>query len=158
MARIKSKRRDLNDLLAPVLPGASPWPQQNLAPRKRAPFSFVLDDLAVLDPVVKTMFGFYYVYVSERLVLMLRDRNNQSHFNGVWIATTSEHLRSLSEEFASLPTRCLIDSGKNAWIFLPAIHDSFEALALRVCDLIKEHDYRIGGTTRFFSARRHPNS
>lgn len=112
--------------------------------KKQLPYSFVLDELATLDITSKPMFGFVYVYLGEKLILLLRERPNQPERNGLWLATTSEGLASLRQEFPLLPPSCVISSGKNGWLFLPARLEIFESYAVRACELIAEYDARIG--------------
>ena len=112
--------------------------------KKKLPYSFVLEELATLDITSKPMFGFVYVYLGEKLILLLRERPNQPERNGLWLATMSEHLASLKEEFPLLPSSCVISSGKNGWLFLPASLEVFESYAVRACGLIVNYDVRIG--------------
>ena len=63
--------------------------------RKAAPFPFVLEALAPLEPRTNVMFGCLAVYVGEKIVLILRDRPTGTADNGVWIATTIDHHGSL---------------------------------------------------------------
>ena len=114
--------------------------------KKQPPFSFVLDELSPLGVTAKPMFGFFYIYLDGKLIMLLRERENQPERNGLWLATTSEDLKSLSEEFPLLPRICVIDTGKNAWVFLPSKHKGFESYALRVCELVAGGDSRIGGS------------
>lgn len=112
--------------------------------KKKLPYSFVLDELATLDITSKPMFGFVYVYLGEKLILLLRERTNQPERNGLWLATMSEHQASLREEFPLLPSSCVISSGKNGWLFLPARLEVFESYAVKACGLIAKDDQRIG--------------
>jgi hypothetical protein len=112
--------------------------------KKNLPYSFVLDELAILGVISKPMFGFLYVYLGEKLILLLRERENQPERNGLWLATTSERLASLRQEFPLLPSSCVISSGKNGWLFLPARLEVFEPYAIKACGLIAKGDTRIG--------------
>jgi hypothetical protein len=112
--------------------------------KQKLPYSFVLEELATLDITSKPMFGFVYVYLGEKLILMLRERTNQPERNGLWLATMSEHLASLRKEFPLLPSSCVISSGENGWLFLPARLEVFESYAVRACELIAQDDARIG--------------
>jgi hypothetical protein len=111
---------------------------------QRRPFQFVLDELAFLRPEVKSMFGFTYVYLDDTLLLLLRERLNQTHFNGIWLATTTAHLQSLRKEFPCLPARCVWTSGESASVFLPSHIEEFETYAMRACEIIAGGDRRIG--------------
>ncbi|HKR59818.1 MAG TPA: hypothetical protein VJS64_08775 [Pyrinomonadaceae bacterium] len=122
--------------------------------KKNLPYSFVFEELAILNVTSKPMFGFMYVYLGEKLILLLRERENQPERNGLWLATTSEHLASLREEFPLLPSSCVIHSDKNGWLFLPARLEIFESYAVKACGLIANGDTRIGvvaaGQKRFW--------
>ncbi len=112
--------------------------------KEKLPYSFVLEELATLDIRSKPMFGFVYVYLGEKLIFLLRERTNQPERNGLWLATMSECLASLREEFPLLPSSSVISSGKNGWLFLPARLELFESYAVRACELIAKYDARIG--------------
>ena len=116
--------------------------------RRREPFPFVLDELAALRPTVKSMFGFTYVYLDDRLLCLLRDSARQTGSNGMWLFTTSEHIDSLAREFPDLSRRQLWRSRKNAWVVLASRLENFEEYAFRACELIINGDRRIGRVTR----------
>lgn len=100
------------------------------------------------------MFGCLAVYVEDRIVLILRDKINQTADNGVWLATTEEHHQSLRLEFPSLRSIDILGMktlGKNGsdkkvtgWQVLPADAPDFEEAALRACELVLAGDPRIG--------------
>src|SRR5258708_14154864 len=82
--------------------------------RKPVPHEFVLDAIAPLSPTTRSMFGCLAIYVrdkvpdkvQDKIVLILRDKPDQTADNGVWLATTEEHHQSLRRECphnASLP-------------------------------------------------------
>jgi hypothetical protein len=121
--------------------------------KKKASFAFVLDELSALGVRAKPMFGFVYVYLGEKLIMLLRERENQPERNGVWLATTSEYLESLSREFPLLPRICVIDTGRNGWVFLPFKLQVFESYAFRACELVSEGDPRVGQNGNSASAR-----
>jgi hypothetical protein len=116
--------------------------------KRLVPFPFVLDELLSIRPIIKTMFGFTYVYLDEKLLISLRDSVNQPGSNGIWVYTTTEHLESLAREFPQLPRRQLWRSGKNAWVVLASRLENFEEHAFTVCELILKGDQRIGRITR----------
>jgi hypothetical protein len=115
---------------------------------KRVPYPFVLDALEVRQPETRVMFGFAYVYVGQQLVCLLRERENQPHFNGFWLATESQHLRSLQPLFPSLPSQCFVNSGKNGWVFVPVAEPEFEPYVSLACDLIVRSDPRVGSGSK----------
>ena len=119
--------------------------------RKRAqtiPFSFVLDELAMIRPQVKHAFGVTYLYQDERLLCGLRHSAKLPSTNGLWLFTTTEHVDSLAKEFPNLSRRYLWRSGKNAWIILASKLAEFEEYAFKACELMLNDDRRIGRLTR----------
>jgi hypothetical protein len=67
--------------------------------RKAIPHEFVLDAIAPLSPRTRPMFGCLAIYVEDKIVLVLRDKRNETADNGVWLATIKEHHESLRREF-----------------------------------------------------------
>ena len=116
--------------------------------RHRLPFDFVIAELAELRPVVKSAFGFTYVYLDDLLLFMLRDSMKQPATNGMWLFTSSEHVESLANEFPDLSRRQVWRSGKNCWVVLAARLEYFEEYALKACELILKGDRRIGRLSR----------
>jgi hypothetical protein len=125
--------------------------------RKPVPHEFVLDAIASLSPWTRPMFGCLAVYVGNKIVLILRDKQNGTADNGVWLATTNDHHESLRREFPTMRSIQVLGGGVTGWQVLPADEVDFEAAALRACELIVAGDPRIGkipGTKR--SARSGP--
>lgn len=116
--------------------------------RKSVPHEFVLEALAGLDPWTRPMFGCLAVYIGEKLVLILRDKNKSTADNGVWLATTEEHHKSLRREFPSMRSIQVLGKEVTGWQVLPADSADFEEAALRACELIAAKDSRIGKVTR----------
>ena len=129
-------------------------PDDTLFPAKRRkpiPHAFVLDALAALSPVTRPMFGCLAIYVGEKIVLILRDKRDQTADNGVWLATTTEHHQSLRREFPSMRSIQVLGKKVTGWQVLPADAEDFEQAALHACDLVLAGDPRIGkvpGTRR----------
>ncbi|HTS11477.1 MAG TPA: hypothetical protein VMH00_05115 [Candidatus Limnocylindrales bacterium] len=114
-------------------------------PRKRPPFEFVLDALAVASPWTRPMFGCLAVYVEEKIVLVLRDKDKGATAdNGVWLATTIEHHESLRREFPNMRSIKVFGKPVTGWQVLPADAADFEEAALRACELVIAKDPRIG--------------
>lgn len=90
------------------------------------------------------MFGCVAVYVGEKIVLALRDKEQYAEDNGVWLATTKEHHESLRREFPNMRSIGLLGKRVTGWQLLPADAQDFEEAALRACDLIATRDPRIG--------------
>jgi len=117
-----------------------------LKQRKRAPHDFVLGALAEIAPRTNPMFGCLAVYAGEKIVMVLRDKRDQtSADDGVWVATTEEHHESLRQEFPNMRSIRILGDGKvTGWQVLPADSPDFEEAALRACGLVIAKDVRIG--------------
>lgn len=113
-------------------------------PRRAVPHEFVLDAIASLSPRTRSMFGCLAVYVEDKIVLVLRDKQEHAADNGVWLATTHEHHESLLREFPNMRSIQVLGSGLTGWQVLPADAADFEEAALRACELIVARDPRIG--------------
>jgi hypothetical protein len=127
----------------------SPLQPSHLSPlsamrRKPVPHEFVLDAIASLSPRTRPMFGCLAIYVEDKIVLILRDKPNQTTDNGVWLATTTEHHESLQREFPRMRSIAVLGKAVTGWQLLPADASDFEESALRACDLILARDPRIG--------------
>jgi hypothetical protein len=120
--------------------------ETRLMNRKNIPFDFVFDYLVPLDLVVKPMFGLWAIYVNEKIMLILRQRKNNPATNGVWIATSPEHHKSLRTDLSSLCSIPAYSKGimETEWQFLPVHAAGFEASVRKVCALIRHGDQRIG--------------
>jgi hypothetical protein len=117
-------------------------------PKKSITFDFVIDYLAPLDPIVKPFFGSHAIYVGEKLMFILRNKNNNTDCNGVWISTSHEHHKSLKKDFPSLCSVAVLndrrkDSETN-WQMLRAQDDDFEPMVIKACELVLHKDPRIG--------------
>lgn len=97
-----------------------------------------------MAPRVNPMFGCHAVYVEEKIVLILRERESAPESNGVWLCTTVEHHDSLRAEFPSLTSISVLSDGVTGWQLLPATAPDFEESVFRVCELILSGDSRIG--------------
>lgn len=92
------------------------------------------------------MFGCFAVYVGEKIMLVLRNRQDHEQANGVWIATRKEHHASLKKNFPLMRSIYILSDGKaeTEWQMLPLDADDFESSAIKACELILEGDERIG--------------
>jgi hypothetical protein len=133
---------------------ARPRRNQTLLPVKEAvlalkqakaiPHEFVLDALAELSPRTRPMFGCLAVYVGEKIVLFLRDKRDGMADDGVWLATSEEHHKTLRRELPCMRSIQLFGKPVTSWQVLPSGAPDFEEAALRVCELIVSRDPRIG--------------
>jgi hypothetical protein len=112
--------------------------------RKSVPHQFVLDAIASLSPVTRSMFGCLAVYVGNKIVFFLRDKPGPSPDNGVWLATNEQHHESLRCEFPNMRSIQLLQKQVTHWQVLPADAPDFEEAALRAADLLIAKDPRIG--------------
>jgi hypothetical protein len=113
-------------------------------PRRTVPHQFVLDAIAELSPTTRSMFGCLAVYVADKIVLILRDKRENTADNGVWLATTKDHHDSLRREFPNMRSIEVLGKGVTNWQVLPADAPDFEEAALRACEYILAADPRIG--------------
>ena len=116
----------------------------DLQRRKSVPHEFVLEAISSVSPRTRPMFGCLAVYVDEKIVLVLRDKQDYLADNGVWLATTVEHHESLRREFPAMRSIGVLGKGVTGWQVLPANAADFEELALRACELVVRRDPRIG--------------
>src|SRR6476646_6583727 len=112
--------------------------------KQKIPFEFVLEELDRIHPTVRAMFGCHAVYVGEKMVLMLRQREDYEDDNGVWLAAPHEHHTSLKKEFPCLRSIGFFGTAETVWQNIPADDDRFEELVLKACRLILKGDARIG--------------
>lgn len=112
--------------------------------KKTIPFDFVIEALDELDPYLKPMFGAHGVYVDNKIVFILRDRPTSPADNGIWLATTGEHHKSLQKNFPSMRSIEMFGPGPTGWQVLPADAEDFEEAAFKACELVIKNDPRIG--------------
>jgi hypothetical protein len=110
------------------------------------PFDFIFDYLLPIETRVQALFGMFYVYSSQKLLLVLRERRNQPEMNGIWIAVAKGGHESLKKELPALrpfpgPRS---KKGEDGWLLIPATSDDLERSAIRICELITHRDSRIG--------------
>ncbi|MCH8317316.1 MAG: hypothetical protein IIA88_02270 [Bacteroidetes bacterium] len=115
---------------------------------KQIPFDFVLDYLYPKVPEVKPMFGCYAVYINEKIIFILRNREEYPEDNGVWLATTKEHHESLGKDFPSMRSIKAFGPGVSGWQVLPCSSDEFESSVILACELVLKEDSRIGKTPK----------
>src|SRR3984885_4519304 len=126
--------------VSPEALDASLLPKQ----RKPIPHAFVLDAISALSPYTRPMFGCFAIYVKDKIVLILRDKPTNTADNGVWLATTQEHHRSLRREFPNMRSIQVLGEAVTGWQVLPVDAPDFESAALRACELVLAGDARIG--------------
>lgn len=90
------------------------------------------------------MFGCLAVYVEDKIVMALCDKQKDADDNGVWLATTPEHHESLRREFPNMRSIRLLGKNVTGWQILPIDAPDFEEAALRASELVLAGDHRIG--------------
>jgi hypothetical protein len=110
--------------------------------RKKIPFDFAIENLHILEPFVRPMFGAHAVYVGPKLVLILRDKEDED--SGVWLGTSKEHHASLKKEFPGMRSIAIFGPGVSGWQVLPKDAEDFESSVNHACTLILRGDPRIG--------------
>lgn len=112
--------------------------------RKEIPFEWVLAELDRVSPTTKPMFGAYGVYVEDKIVFILRDKQQAQSDNGIWLATTPEHHSSLKKDFPMMKSIEVFGPGVTGWQVLPSSSEDFEESALKACRFVVAGDPRIG--------------
>src|SRR5262249_50218774 len=113
--------------------------------RKPIPHPFVLDALASLSPETRPMFGCLAIYVGDKIVGVLRDKRDETaDDDGMWLATTVEHHKSLKQDFPNMRSIRVLGKKVTGWQLLPADAPDFEEAALRACEFVIASDPRIG--------------
>lgn len=108
---------------------------------KNIPFPFIFDYLLSLDIKIKPMFGMWSIYLDDKIMLILRQRDKNPQSNSIWVATHKEFHRSLKKD---IPVLTSISSEEKEWILISEENKTFETSARKVCDLILNKDIRIG--------------
>jgi hypothetical protein len=93
------------------------------------------------------MFGSRAIYVDQKIVFILRRKQNPKTLrdDGIWIATSPEHKESLHRALPSLrPIEVFAERAMMTWLNLPEHEDGFEEAALEACRMVIRGDERIG--------------
>ncbi|MHB8259289.1 MAG: hypothetical protein ACYDCN_11500 [Bacteroidia bacterium] len=117
----------------------------------KIPFEFVMDYLNPKKVKIKPMFGCFGLYVNNKIVFFLRERKEKPTYNGVWVATTTEYLASLSKALPSINQHLKLVKDKNSngtWLFISVQDDKFEDVVIKACGLVTKGDKRIGKVTK----------
>lgn len=125
--------------------------------KKPIPFEFVLEMLEDASPHTKPMFGCHAIYIGNKIVLILRDRESSPADNGIWLATTGEHHASLQKEFPNMRSIEVFGPGPTGWQVLPVESDDFEEAATRACELVLKGDPRIGKIPKVKLKKKKPS-
>lgn len=105
------------------------------------------------DPtfMLRAMFGGRAVYLDGRLMLYFTAPHwDDEDWRGICVATEREHHASLMEEFPELAPHPVLPK----WLYLRESEERFEAVAMRLVELSRRRDPRIGVTPKPRKARK----
>jgi hypothetical protein len=108
------------------------------------PYDFVLKELYPLRPKIKKMLGCYALMNDKQLLMLLRDREQNPEFNGVFIATRLVFFEELQKEIHTSKMEFDLDGDERSWIFISEDLDDFEQKVKKACEMIRNGDERIG--------------
>jgi hypothetical protein len=129
------------------MPGRHGLAKLSKTKHKSAPYPFILEALAALEPEVRPMFSGFAVYAGDKILVMLRDSQKSQKDNGIWLVFSETANLDDPGILRDFPSLRLIDllGGKIAhWRLIPADSPTFESEALHVCDLLLKRDARFG--------------
>ena len=113
--------------------------------KKPVAFEFILDELRSIEYRVRAMFGAHAVYSGDKMLFILREKEDYPKDNGVWIATTRDHHESLKKDFPEMRSIYLFESKEpTSWQNLPSESADFEESVMKLCRFILKGDVRIG--------------
>jgi hypothetical protein len=110
----------------------------------KLPYDFVIRFLYPVRPKIKKMLGCYALLQEKIILMLLRERENQPEFNGVFIATQPEYFEQLQAEIHQTNMDFDIDGAAHTWIFISEDLDDFDEKVKKACEMIKAGDRRIG--------------
>ncbi len=110
----------------------------------KVPHDFVLRFLYPVRPAIRKMLGCYALFVKNKLILLLRERDTQPELNGVFVATKPAFYEALQSEVHTSNIDYDIDGAPFTWIFISEDLPDFEDKVKYACELIKAGDERIG--------------
>lgn len=110
------------------------------------PFDFLLDYLPS-SIIIKPAIGMFYIYYSQKIVMIFRKTSKNPQHNGIWISTKREYHTSLKTEIPAITDFELEEGFDTAWLLLSDSHDDFEYAAIQLCELVAHKDQRIGKVT-----------
>ena len=105
------------------------------APQK-IPFDFVIEQLYSRHPQVKPMFGAHGVYVDNKIVCILRDKESYPNDNGIWIASPRANHENLIKLIPGLRKIEMFAQNASDWLLIPAEDQDFETYANVFCGLV----------------------
>ena len=117
------------------------------APQKIA-FDFVIEQLYSRHPQVKPIFGAHGVYIGNKIICILREKESYPNDNGIWIASPTENHESLKELIPALRKIEMFGANAGDWLLIPSENEDFETYANAFCGLVLQGDLRIGKVSK----------
>lgn len=111
---------------------------------KNIAYNFVIEQLFSKHPLVKPMFGAHGVYIENKIICILRNKETYLQDNGIWIASPAQYHESLKTLIPVLRRIEMFGESSGDWLLIPAENDNFESYANTFCGLILLGDPRIG--------------
>jgi hypothetical protein len=108
------------------------------------PYDFVLKELYPFRPKIRKLFGCYALVKENEILMLLREKETQPEFNGVFVATIPEHFEALQKEIHTSKMEFDLDGADRSWIFISEDLAEFEGKVKKACGMIKAGDERIG--------------
>ena len=90
------------------------------------------------------MLGCYALIDNNKILFLLRERDNQPEFNGLFVATQPQYYDQLEQEIHNSTMEFNIDGLHHSYLFLSEDLDDFDEKIKKVCEMIKAGDVRIG--------------
>jgi hypothetical protein len=110
----------------------------------KVPYNFILSFFYPLRPIIRKMLGCYALLLDQKIVMLLRDREDHPEFNGVFVATQPQFFEELSNELHSSNMEFDIDGVPHTWIFISEDLNDFEEKLKKAANMIRSGDKRIG--------------
>lgn len=76
--------------------------------------------------------------------MLLRERENEPEFNGIFVATQPEYFDDLQDEIHVSNMIFDLDGVPHSWIFLSEDLEDFDKKVKKTCEMIRANDERIG--------------
>jgi hypothetical protein len=116
--------------------------------KKRPPYDFVLEDLADIVTAIKPMFGAFGIYKDDQILMILRKKEKFDQDTGLWLAIPDEHVLSLKKTIPELRDLQMFGTSPTAWQVVGEEIENFEEICLKICEMIRKRDARIGRTLK----------
>jgi hypothetical protein len=116
--------------------------------KKRPPYDFVLEDLADIVTAIKPMFGAFGIYKDDQILMILRKKEKFDQDTGLWLAIPDEHVLSLKKTIPELRDLQMFGTSPTAWQVVGEEIENFEEICLKICEMIRKRDARIGRTPK----------